>query len=625
VRARLGYPKVGPWLGAAIAALAVAAHSSRAHAAPPEISRPAIAFASDVVVDDVPQLEARLLVGPRDEAGHRRVAVLFELAAGWHIYAQDPGESGVPTSLEFRAEGARFRELPWPAPQTFRESEGLFTTYGYANRFMLGAELEPVSPRLDSGTLIARAEYLACRDECVPGSVELTRELAGVDADPDAGTASALLAALPDAGSAMSADAPVSDSGEGLALWLRALALAFVGGLILNGMPCVLPVLVMKVLAVTELAHARRREALRHGLAYGAGVVGSMGLLAAIVLALRAAGSAVGWGFQFQEPVFVACVAAVVVLFALNLFGVFEISPDTGGLAEVGASATGWQRSFFDGLLAVVLATPCTAPFLGTAVGLAFAGSAALAASVFLAIGVGLAAPFALVAAIPGLARFVPKPGAWMLQLRALLGFSLLATAVWLIWVLGRNAGIDAAAAILALLVTLAFLAWMTGTLQRAGRRGAGFALAPCAALLMLAGLDWVGVEPSAAAMQNRDPAAHATPDIDAWAPARIAEHLAQGQRVFVAFSADWCITCKLNEKRVLAAEEVEAAFERNGIARMHGDWTRRDPEIGAELARHGRAGVPLYLLYHPARPDEPEVLPELLSRRDVIERLDGR
>jgi thiol:disulfide interchange protein DsbD len=611
---------LGLGLSAALAAFTFAS------AAAPSPSVPPGALATGVEVGDVPQLEARLLVAPAPDArGHRRVGVLFDLAPGWHIYAKDPGESGVATALEFRAEGARFRELPWPLPESFRESDGLFTTYGYAGRFVLGAELEPTSEAPRAGILTARAEYLACRDECVPGEFELTRELGGAETAPDAAAAQALLAALPGAPADPEVAGPAPAAALGLELWLRALLLAFLGGVVLNGMPCVLPVLVMKVLAVTEIAHAQRREALRHGLAYGAGVIGSMAALAAIVLALRAAGAAVGWGFQFQEPAFVACVAALVVVFALNLFGVFEITPNTGELAGFGAAAAGWRRSFFDGLLAVVLATPCSAPFLGTAVGFAFAGSAPLAAAIFAAIGAGLASPFVLISALPGLARFVPKPGAWMLQLRAVLGFSLLATAAWLVWVLGRNAGVDAAGALLALLVALAFLAWTLGALQRAGRRGATLAVVPCAALVLFAGLDWVGVEPAAVETEAQAAASREQRGIETWEPARITEHLAQGRRVFVAFSADWCITCKLNEKRVLAAEEVEAAFERNGIARMHADWTRRDSAIGAELLRHGRAGVPLYLLYDPERPEAPEVLPELLSQRDVLERLDRK
>ncbi|HTO53579.1 MAG TPA: protein-disulfide reductase DsbD domain-containing protein, partial [Myxococcota bacterium] len=242
------------------------------------------------------------------------------------------------------------------------------------------------------------------------------------------------------------APAPAS---SGLSL-LQAILVALLGGVILNAMPCVLPVLAIKVFGLAELARHGRGEILRHGLAYTIGVLASMAALAAIVVALRAAGTSVGWGFQFQEPLFVAAVAAVLVVFALSLFGVFEFSLDTSRIANAGAGATGARRSFFEGLLAVVLATPCTAPFVGTAVGFAFASSTATIFAIFLAIGFGLALPFLLVCAVPAWARLVPRSGPWTVQLRAALGFALLGTVVWLLWIVGRAAGPDAQAALLA-------------------------------------------------------------------------------------------------------------------------------------------------------------------------------
>ena len=639
-----GRVRKGHGLGSlALLLLALGPPSARATQPPlpelPAFEVPASARGRAIFAEGSAQLEARLLAAPESGAGaRRRVGVLFELAPGWHIYAKQPGESGVATSLAFRASGATAAELPWPEPQRFQESDGLFTTYGYSGRVLLGAELIPEHAGAEPSRVEVEAEFLACREECVPGSLRMSRELGAPQGAREASAARALLGALPDPASgtrersrleAESAARPAAaaahgPAGQGASPWLRALLLAFLGGLVLNAMPCVLPVLVLKIFAVTEIAQRGRRAAAIHGVAYSAGVVGSMAVLAAIVLGLRGAGAAVGWGFQFQEPLFLAGVAALVVAFALNLFGVYEIAPDTGRMAGLGSHATGWRRSLFDGLLAVVLATPCTAPFLGTAVGLAFAGPAALAASIFLAIGAGLAAPFAAVALLPGLARFVPRPGAWMLQLRALLGFSLLVTAVWLVWVLGRNAGIDAAAALLGLLVALAFLCWTFGLVQRSGRRGARLPLAGATAVLLLLGRNWVDVAPARPADPDSPAALAAAPGgWEPWAPDAIAERLARGQRVFVAFSADWCITCKLNERRVLQAPEVERAFERAGIARLHGDWTRRDLRIGEELLRHGRAGVPLYLLYEPRRPDAPRVLPELLRADALLELLE--
>lgn len=388
--------------------------------------------------------------------------------------------------------------------------------------------------------------------------------------------------------------------------FLSVLWLAFVGGLILNLMPCVLPVLAIKVFSVADLAHRSRRDVLAHGAAYSLGILLTMLTLAAGVIALRNAGRSVGWGFQFQEPLFVAFVCSVVVVFALNLLGVFEIRFNPGKLAEVGTESVGARRSFFEGLLAVVLATPCSAPFLGTAVGFAFSSSALEILAVFAAIGVGLAAPYALVTAVPAWSHIIPRPGPWMVKLRAALGFLLLGSAVWLVWVFGRGAGLDAVSGLLAFLVFAAFLCWLYGSLpdERPIWMPAGIGLA----LLGVAALAANGVSLEAGDSSSSDTLGS---PYDANA---VTAELAGGRSVFSYFTADWCITCKVNEKRVLARPDVHAELDRLDVAVFRGDWTQRDEAIRAELARYGKAGVPVYVVHHPNAPDEPIVLPELLT-----------
>ncbi len=397
-------------------------------------------------------------------------------------------------------------------------------------------------------------------------------------------------------------DAPGADRlGLAAVLWF-----AFLGGLILNLMPCVLPILAIKVFSVADLAHRRRGEVLAHGAAYSAGILLTMSALAGAVIALRSAGHSVGWGFQFQEPLFVAFVCSVVVVFALNLLGVFEIHFNPGRLAAVGAEATGLRRSFFEGLLAVILATPCSAPFLGTAVGFAFSSSPLEIFGVFVAIGVGLAAPYALVTAIPAWSHIIPRPGPWMVKLRAGLGFLLLGSAVWLVWILGRSAGLDAVTTLLAFLLGVAFLAWVYGNLPEQRPLWAPLGLA----CLLVAG----GALAAAQVDVDAGAGVAATTLGAAYDPAEIEAELAGGRSVFAYFTADWCITCKVNEKRVLARPEVRAELERRDIAVFRGDWTHRDDAIRAELARYGKAGVPVYVVRHPQSPSEPIVLPELLS-----------
>jgi thiol:disulfide interchange protein DsbD len=387
-------------------------------------------------------------------------------------------------------------------------------------------------------------------------------------------------------------------------------------------MPCVLPVLALKVFAIGELAGESRRGALRHGLAYAAGIELSMLALAAAALALRSAGHSVGWGFQFQEPAYVAAISAVLVGFALNLFGVFEIGFQPSALAEVGAKAPGARRSFFEGLLAVALATPCSAPFLGTAIGFAFASPALAIVLVFLAIGAGLALPFLLISAFPRLGRFLPRSGAWMGTVRGGLGFALLATVVWLLWIVGRSAGSDSVAALLALLVAGAFVAWIYGRMQFSGARFAGAGAALAVLGLVLGGANLVRV--NAAASPPAGAEATSGSRGEAFSPAALQAALAAGRPAFVYFTADWCLTCKLNERMAVDTEATRALLADGGFVTLRGDWTQRDEVIRRELARHGKAGVPLYLVYAPGAPDEPRVLPELLSQDRLSEALRG-
>ena len=396
------------------------------------------------------------------------------------------------------------------------------------------------------------------------------------------------------------------------------LALALLGGVILNAMPCVLPVLALKVFALADIGHQSRRETMAHALGYFAGIQVTMLLLAVVVVALRAAGTSVGWGFQFQEPRFALAMTLLLVGFALNLFGVFEIGTPSS-LAGMGQEATGAWRSFFDGLLAVVLATPCSAPFLGTAVGFAFAGSGASILAIFGTIGFGLAAPVCLVAVAPMTARYMPRSGAWMGTLRQGLGFTLLASAVWTLWIFGRTAGADALAGAVALCVALGLCAWLLGVYQAADDQRRGLVLAGIVAVTALFVGRPVWREP--VAMQ---PPSHAAVQ-DGWRAfdkAAIADELRSGRPVFVDFTAAWCLTCAVNERTVIADRRVQDTFAQRGFALFRADWTLRDEGIRQELARFGRAGVPLYVVYHPDSPAQPRVLSELLTIESLLRAL---
>ncbi len=415
----------------------------------------------------------------------------------------------------------------------------------------------------------------------------------------------------------------------GLAALSLALGLAFVGGMLLNLMPCVFPVLSIKLLSLAQQQRARPAGLRAHALAYSAGVVLSFVALAAALLALRAAGSAVGWGFQLQEPGVVFVLALLFFALGLNLMGAFEL----GNLLPQRLALWRSQRpavdAFASGVLAVVAASPCTAPFMGAALGFAIGQSAAVALAVFAVLGLGMALPYALLVLLPGWRKRLPRPGAWMLHLKQGLAFPMFATVVWLVWVLGQQAGIDGAARLLLALVGMSVLVWLMGLpmMARVGAGTAGRVAGKVVAALALVGVlawGWPATLPvGEAAAASAATAKPGDKFAASWQPfdeAALAQRVAQGQPVFVDFTAAWCVSCQVNKRLVLNSDSTMRAFEQANVALMRADWTRRDPNITQALARLGRNGVPVYALIAPGR--EPVLLPEILTERIVRDAL---
>ena len=404
---------------------------------------------------------------------------------------------------------------------------------------------------------------------------------------------------------------------------LEALLFAFLGGMILNLMPCVFPVLALKVTSFAELVHEDRTHKAMHGVAYTAGIVGSLLLLAAVVLVFRAVGTNVGWGFQFQNPVFPAVLGAVVTIFALNIFGVFEVRVESTGLSKATNQASGLQRSAAEGVLAVVLATPCSAPFLGTAVGFALTGSALTVVGVFAMLGLGLAAPFVVLTMVPGWSKVLPNPGPWMEHIKHFLGFALIGAAIWLVWIVGRTTGADGMAQALAFIATASLVAWVFGEMQHSESNVARVLTAISAVALVGVGA-WAlqfptkSVQASEASSENSGAIAWKP-----WSEERVDRQLAKGRPVFVDFTADWCITCKVNERTVLSTEKVLEGLETHDVATFKADWTDGDETIRKKLEQFGKAGVPMYLVYSPAQPEDPTVLPEVLTPSMVADALE--
>ena len=388
---------------------------------------------------------------------------------------------------------------------------------------------------------------------------------------------------------------------------LAALIGALLGGMLLNLMPCVFPVLAIKVMSFTRHANDQRGHRVS-GLAYSAGVVLSFLALGALMLALRSAGEQLGWGFQLQSPGTVAALAVLFTVMGLNLAGLFEFGqflPSRVLLVEAKNPAI---NAFLSGVLAVAIASPCTAPFMGASLGLALALPALQALLIFTMIGVGMTLPYLAASLVPAVARMLPRPGAWMDTFRRAMAFPMFATVVWLVWVLGQQSGIDGAGALLALLLALSSVLWSLTLGGRSRLLVASITLVISA--LLLFGIGQNVLKPVASISTT------SSERWQPWAPGRVEQALAAGTPVLVDFTAAWCVTCQYNEKTTLANAEVLADLESKKVTLLRADWTRRDPVISAALAQLGRNGVPVYVIYQSGK--APVVMSEILSVTEV-------
>ena len=403
------------------------------------------------------------------------------------------------------------------------------------------------------------------------------------------------------------------------------LLFGFIGGIILNLMPCVLPVISLKIFGFIQQAGQSRQKILRSGIAFAIGIFVWFIALALLLIALKAAGRDVTWGgFQFTNAYFVLVLSVIVLVFALNLFGVFEISlPQsmTRGLLST-TERKDHLGSFFQGVFATVLATPCTAPFLGTALGFAFSQSSAIILSMFVAVAAGMSAPYLLLSAQPAWLRFLPRPGPWMLHVKQFMGFLLLATLLFLLYVLGAQRGLEGAIWASCFLLVISVACWMKGAfvLPTSSAAKRSITLVLMLVLVFASGIYFIGNKFHSANIASAD--SRLRGDWQAFTPERLQGELEQSRVVFVDFTAAWCLTCKFNEASVLESTEVRQAFQRHGIVKLKADWTNGDPVITKLLQHFGRPGVPLYVLY-PGIKEEPIVFPELLTKSMLLEKLE--
>ncbi|HSB97982.1 MAG TPA: protein-disulfide reductase DsbD [Spongiibacteraceae bacterium] len=514
-----------------------------------------------------------------------KLAVHWQIAEGYYLYRHQ---------FAFTADGQAL-DAVIPAGKA-KEDE----FFGHVEVYYHGIDVILATLPTQPFTLAITSQGCADAGLCYPPATRYFR------IDPATQTAAATAAPLTNVHSATTS--PTSANADtSIGAWLTILLLAALGGATLNLMPCVFPVLSLKVLSFAN--HRDQRQTL-HGLSYMAGVIGSFLLVAGLLLGLKAAGRAVGWGFQLQEPWFVGALAYLFFAMGLSLSGFWALGGSWMGLGGKLAEQPGYSGSFFTGVLATLVASPCTAPFMSSALGFAVTQPALPALSVFAALGFGMALPVLLLCLNPKLLARIPKPGAWMVRFKQVLAFPLYATAIWLCWIVGRQTGASGMALILggALLLTLGLWLWQFGIFSRL--------VAALSFALAIGGLSDSLLK--AASGAPGDIAAETQP----YSAATLASLRAAGKPVFLNVTADWCITCLTNEKIALSSRAVKEAFASRGITYLKGDWTNYDPVLTALLSQFGRSGIPLYVFFPADAQAAPIVLPQLLTPSAVVDAL---
>jgi thiol:disulfide interchange protein DsbD len=407
-------------------------------------------------------------------------------------------------------------------------------------------------------------------------------------------------------------------------LWL-ALLFAFIGGMILNLMPCVLPVLSIKIMGFVQQAGEDKKNILNHGLMFTLGVLISFWILAGALVALRTGGEELGWGFQLQSPTFLIILSVFLFLFALNLFGVFEIGTSLMSIGSKSANKTGNVGAFISGVTATVVATPCTAPFMGTALGFAISQPAFVTMTIFTSLALGMAFPYLLLSIFPKWLKYLPKPGGWMETLKQFMGFPLAATVIWLAWVLGLQTGSDGVAALMIALLLASIGGWIYGKWGTFNSTSITKFVSRTATIILISAGLFFGItyaSNSTAAVSNSIDNSKSEIIWEKFSQSKVDQLRAQGTPVFIDFTAAWCLTCQVNERVAINTSEVSEIFDEKNVAALKADWTSRDDEITKALAKFGRNSVPLYVIYA-KNFDEPIILPEVLTTGIILDALE--
>ena len=553
-----------------------------------------------------PEAEMHYSAGKLSEKSS--VTIDIVIPDNWHVNANIAADEFLkPSSVEIAARGIEFGEPQWPEPIKEYNEVLEFENLVFKGHFQIKIPVKAVADGYDSLTTNATFHYQACDNSiCLaPASVDIRIGKNASNTTP----------------------ATIKKNDEGAVSVALLLLFAFVGGIILNLMPCVLPVLSLKLFSLIKQAGESRGRLVTLGISTTAGILVSFWVLAGIVAAIKAGGGAAGWGMQFQSPGFIAFMISILTAFAMSFFGVFEIWlpwSATTKMDEAGHKA-GLVGAFFTGALLVLLSTPCSAPFLGTAMGFAFTASTPVLFLFFTAAGLGLALPYLLVSAFPGALKVFPKPGKWMVILQKVMGVLLLATVAWLLWIVNEQAGGMGVALFAGFILATVVLSFCIGKIAPPGKNFKSEVLGLTGGALAFAFAWFTNIAPQyEKILDERFNARMAQQVLEGgwhrYTPELVSEFAKAGKTVFIDVSADWCLTCKANEAAVLDRDDFRKKLDSAGVIRIKADWTRETPEVNALLKSMGKSGVPAYAIYPKGNASEQVVLPELLTSNLILE-----
>ena len=584
-----------------------------------------------------PEMQMQYSAGALKDGG--KLTVWVTVPEKWHVNANEVTDEFLkPSSIEVKAEGIEFGDVVWPAPiKEYNEALEL-EILTFRGEFKIEIPVKSVGEKYDSLGTEATFHYQACDNSICLAPASKTISLSGNAASAKSSNVNSS-AKKNDSENEVAANtsdnenSETSDAGATASAGIIALLFfAFLGGIILNLMPCVLPVLSLKLFSLIKQAGESRGRLLALGGATTAGILASFWALAAVVAAVKAGGGSAGWGMQFQSAGFIAFMVVILTAFAMSFFGVFEVWLPWGAttkMDEAGHKA-GFAGAFFTGALLVLLSTPCSAPFLGTAMGFAFAQTTPVLFLFFTAAGVGLALPYMLVGAFPKILKVFPKPGPWMVKLQKVMGVLLLATVAWLLWIVNEQAGLSGVWLMVAMATGSSGFSTAIGKYAPPGTsfKREIFAIGGSIAILVAAWIVSIGPQYERAASEKFNARMQEQMTADGWyrySPALIEEFAKANRTVFIDATADWCLTCKTNEAAVLNRDEFRRAMDSLNVALVKADWTRETPEVNALLKSMHKSGVPAYAIYPAGDASKQIVLPELLTTAAIVEKIVGK